>query len=94
MPSPPFTTAVPCAGTRSRGKLGPRQDTDAAADDSSCPHGRTRRETPICLFAILAGMFPRIAFAVYWIARPAAVVAAFDTFILPLLGLISCPSRR
>jgi hypothetical protein len=45
----------------------------------------------MCLFAILAGMFPRIAFAVYWIARPASVNAAFDTFILPLLGLIFLP---
>ena len=45
----------------------------------------------MCLFAILAGMFPRIAFAVYWIARPASVDAAFDTFILPLLGLIFLP---
>ena len=45
----------------------------------------------MCLFAILAGMFPRIAFAVYWIARPAAVDAAFDTFIVPLLGLIFLP---
>jgi hypothetical protein len=45
----------------------------------------------MCLFAILAGMFPRIAFAVYWIARPASVNAAFDTFILPLLGLVFLP---
>ena len=45
----------------------------------------------MCLFAILAGMFPRIAFAVYWIARPASVNAAFDTFIFPLLGLIFLP---
>jgi hypothetical protein len=45
----------------------------------------------MCLFALLAGMFPRIAFAVYWIARPAAVDAAFDTFVLPLIGLIFLP---
>jgi hypothetical protein len=45
----------------------------------------------MCLFAILAGMFPRVAFLVYWIARPAAVNAAFDTMIWPLLGLIFLP---
>jgi hypothetical protein len=45
----------------------------------------------MCLFAILAGVFPRIAFLVYWIARPAAVDAAFSTFIWPLLGLIFLP---
>ena len=45
----------------------------------------------MCLFALLAGVFPRIAFAVYWIARPAVVDAAFGTFIVPLLGLIFLP---
>lgn len=45
----------------------------------------------MCLFAMLAGLFPRVAFAVYWIARPAVVSAAFDTPILPLLGLIFLP---
>ncbi len=45
----------------------------------------------MCLFAMLAGLFPRIAFAIYWIARPAAVDAAFDTLILPLIGLIFVP---
>jgi len=45
----------------------------------------------MCLFAILAGMFPRVAFAVFWIARPAVVDAAFGTFIWPLLGLIFIP---
>ncbi len=45
----------------------------------------------MCLFAILAAMFPRVAFGIYWIARPAAVDAAFGTFILPLLGLIFLP---
>jgi hypothetical protein len=45
----------------------------------------------MCLFAILAGLFPRVAFLIYWIARPASVDAAFNTFIFPLLGLIFLP---
>jgi hypothetical protein len=45
----------------------------------------------MCLFALLAGMFPRVAFAVYWLARPTMVDAAFSTFIIPLLGLIFLP---
>jgi hypothetical protein len=45
----------------------------------------------MCLFAILAGMFPRFAFGIYWIARPLAVDAAFGSFIWPVLGLIFLP---
>ena len=30
----------------------------------------------MCLFAVLAGLFPRFAFLIYWIARPASVNAA------------------
>ena len=45
----------------------------------------------MCLFAILAGMFPRVAFAVYWIARPTVVDAVFGGIIVPLLGLIFLP---
>ena len=45
----------------------------------------------MCLFALLAGFFPRIAFGVYWIARPNVVDAVFGTFIVPLLGLIFLP---
>ena len=30
----------------------------------------------------------RLALFIYWIARPARVDAAFDTFLLPLLGII------
>ena len=41
-----------------------------------------------CLFALFAGLFPRIALLILWIARPNLVDAAFDTFILPLLGFI------
>ena len=46
----------------------------------------------MCLFAVLAGLFPRLAFAVYWIARPNAVAAVFgDALIWPFLGLIFLP---
>lgn len=45
----------------------------------------------MCLFALLAGVFPRIAFAIYWIARPGVVDAVFGTFVWPLLGLIFVP---
>jgi uncharacterized membrane protein len=44
-----------------------------------------------CLFALMAGLFPRLAFFIYWIARPAKVDAAFDTFLIPLLGIIFLP---
>lgn len=46
----------------------------------------------MCLFALLAGMFPRFAFAIYWIARPTQVSLVFDgNLILPLLGLFFLP---
>ena len=35
------------------------------------------------------GRVPRIAFAVYWIARPGVVDAVYGSFIWPVLGLIS-----
>ena len=38
-----------------------------------------------CLFAIFAGIFPRIALVIVWIATN-YVDRAFDGFILPLLG--------
>jgi hypothetical protein len=44
-----------------------------------------------CLFAIFAGLFPRVALLIIWIARPARVDAAFDGWIWPLLGLIFLP---
>jgi hypothetical protein len=43
------------------------------------------------LLAIFAGIFPRLALFIYWIARPAKVDAAFDTFLLPFLGIIFLP---
>ena len=44
-----------------------------------------------CLLALLGAFAPRILFLIIWIARPAYVDAVFDTFILPLLGLIFLP---
>jgi hypothetical protein len=44
-----------------------------------------------CLFAIFAGVFPRLALFILWIARPARIDAAFDTFLVPLLGIIFLP---
>src|SRR5687767_11715984 len=44
-----------------------------------------------CLFALFGGLFPRFALLILWIARPALVDAAFNTFILPLLGIIFLP---
>jgi hypothetical protein len=44
-----------------------------------------------CLFALLAGIFPRLALFILWVARPARVDAAFDTFLLPLLGIMFLP---
>ena len=44
-----------------------------------------------CLFAMFAGLFPRLAVLILWIARPERIDAAFDTFLLPLLGIIFLP---
>jgi hypothetical protein len=44
-----------------------------------------------CLFAIFAGVFPRLALFIIWIARPRLVDAAFDTWIFPLIGIIFLP---
>ena len=44
-----------------------------------------------CLFAIFAGLFPRLGLLIIWIARPTRVDAAFDSWIWPLLGLIFLP---
>ena len=43
-----------------------------------------------CLFAIVAGFFPRIALIAVWIFTD-YVDRAFDTFIVPLLGLFILP---
>jgi len=44
-----------------------------------------------CLFALFAGLFPRLGLFIVWIARPRLVDAAFDGFLLPLLGIIFLP---
>jgi hypothetical protein len=44
-----------------------------------------------CLFAIMAGLFPRLALFIVWVAKPALVAAAFSTWIFPLLGIIFLP---
>ena len=46
---------------------------------------------PSGAFAIFAGLFPRLGLFIIWIARPALVDAAFNTFIWPLLGIIFFP---
>jgi hypothetical protein len=40
---------------------------------------------------MFSGLFPRLALLFLWIARPALVGAAFNTFLLPLLGIIFLP---
>jgi hypothetical protein len=40
---------------------------------------------------MLAGVFPRLALFILWVARPHSVDAAFDTWIWPLLGIIFLP---
>ena len=37
-----------------------------------------------CLFALFAGVFPRLALLMVWVARPKMVDAAFDSWIWPL----------
>jgi hypothetical protein len=43
-----------------------------------------------CLLAIFAGFFPRVAFVLLWIFT-SEVDQAYDSFIVPLLGLIFLP---
>jgi hypothetical protein len=43
-----------------------------------------------CLLAILSGFFPRVGLLIVWIFTN-EVDQAYDTFILPLLGLIFLP---
>ncbi len=44
-----------------------------------------------CIFVLIAGLFPRLALFIVWVARPKMVDAAFDTWIWPLLGIIFLP---
>jgi hypothetical protein len=46
----------------------------------------------VCLFALFAGMFPRLADIFIWIARPAMFMNAFNKmYIWPILGIIFLP---
>jgi hypothetical protein len=51
----------------------------------------TEATTMGCLFAIFAGIFPRLGLFIIWILRPVLVDAAFTTWIWPLLGIIFLP---
>jgi hypothetical protein len=45
-----------------------------------------------CLFALLAGMFPRIGTLILWLARPTMFQAAFNgSWLWPILGIIFLP---
>jgi len=44
-----------------------------------------------CLFVMFAGLFPRLALFILWVARPVRVEAAFESWIWPLLGIIFLP---
>ena len=44
-----------------------------------------------CLFAMFAGLFPRLGLFMLWLARPNLVEAAFDSWFWPLLGIIFLP---
>jgi hypothetical protein len=45
----------------------------------------------VFLSVLMAAFFPRFALFLIWILRPGRVDAAFDTFILPLLGIVFLP---
>jgi hypothetical protein len=41
---------------------------------------------------MLAGLFPRLAFAIYWIARPGVIETVFGGMLIwPFLGMIFLP---
>ena len=44
-----------------------------------------------CLLAVFAGMFPRVALVIFWIARPDRMEDTFTTFLWPLLGIVFLP---
>ncbi len=44
-----------------------------------------------CLFAMIAGIFPRLGTIFIWIARPQLFSAAFSSVIWPILGIIFLP---
>lgn len=44
-----------------------------------------------CLLVAVGALAPRLAVFLIWLARPGLVDAAFDTFLIPLLGIIFLP---
>ena len=44
-----------------------------------------------CLFALFAGLFPRVVLVIFWIARPNQMDAIFTSFVWPVLGIIFLP---
>jgi hypothetical protein len=44
-----------------------------------------------CLLALFAGMFPRFALVIFWIARPERMDATFTSFLWPVLGIVFLP---
>ena len=44
-----------------------------------------------CLFSLLVAGAPRLALVLLWIFRPERVEQAFETFLLPILGLLFLP---
>ena len=45
-----------------------------------------------CLFAMFAGLFPRLGTLLLWLARPAMVNTAFNgSWLWPILGIIFLP---
>jgi hypothetical protein len=45
----------------------------------------------VFLSVLMAAFFPRFALFLIWVLRPGRVDAAFDTFILPLIGIVFLP---
>jgi hypothetical protein len=54
--------------------------------------GNMKEEYMGCLFAMFAGLFPRLGVLFIWLARPILFSAAFGGFWLwPILGIIFLP---
>jgi hypothetical protein len=71
---------------------------EGGGNQMAAPSAATARSVPPrledemgCLFALFAGVFPRLAVFIVWVARPERVDAAFSTFLWPLLGIIFLP---
>jgi hypothetical protein len=62
-----------------------------ALDINEFSEGNERGSNMGCLFVLISGASPRIGLFIFWLLRPNRVDAAFDTFILPLLGIIFAP---